>query len=124
MIKRFFNRTLNNYGTKIRLRRRNSDGTYSTTFEEHLVRMQFAGRRNALTNVSQEGMEGLFDSVQYVFYFKSEALPKSGDLIYMKTENYDKAEWYVYSIEFAVAQHANSGILQYWTVGATRFFPV
>lgn len=81
-----------------------------------------AGRKTALTSSAEERPEGIVHSVDQVWYFPSEAVPKEGDRIYTEDPRYiDKQETWI--IDYALAFRGRRGKVVYWLAGGTRENP-
>jgi hypothetical protein len=118
-----FEKILKNYGHDVFLQRRTQTTgetlSYSNNLEIHTTRYTLTNNR-ALTGSQQEMKEGIVNTSERVYYFKSDVNPYEGDRIYEQDQRVTQSVWV---IDQAYPFRGENGQLIYWSVGATRIEP-
>lgn len=118
-----FKRILREYGHDILYQRRISDDfLYSDNFERITTRSRIA-RMGELTHAQDEAFEGVVTSVDLLYYFEENVMPKQGDRIYEEMPaNVNDPN--IFLIDFALPIRGRLGKIVYWIAGATRERPI
>lgn len=118
-----FEKILKGYGHDVFLQRRTQETgatlVYSDKLEVHTTRYTLTNNR-ALTGTQQEQKEGLLNTSERVYYFKSDVNPCEGDRIYEQDPRLGQTVWV---IDQAYPFRGENGLFIYWSVGATRIKP-
>ena len=124
-MKKDFNSIIRQYGHDVLLQRRtqtvDSIPTYSDVLEKHTVRADSPNSRTLIKSQS-ENMEGLVNTSERIYYFKSEVNPYEGDRIYEVDYRNNKYQS-VWVIDQAFPMRGIDGHIVYWAAGATRIKP-
>jgi len=111
-----FEKIIRNYGHDIFLQRHTLDDKglpiYDTTFERHTIRHRLSSNRS-LTGAQREMMEGVLNTSERIYYFRTDAIPSERDRIYEE----DDTKW---SIDQVMPLRGENGIISYYVAGATR----
>lgn len=120
-----FNKIISQYGHDIVLQRKNlgdkNQIEYSDELEIHTVRHATHASR-ALPNVQKELFEGIRNTSDRIYYFRSEAIPFEGDRIY-ELDPRTKDGLQIFEVDQALALRGLNGDIDYYVVGVTRYRP-
>lgn len=116
-----FDSILRKYGHDIYLQRRIQNETgepeFSNTFEIHTVRHMESG---SLPDAQQEMAEGILNTSERVYWFRTNAKPFEGDRIYELDPRINQTVW---TIDVVLPMRGLNGDLEFWKAGATRTRP-
>lgn len=124
-MKNDFDSIIRQYGYDILLQRRTQNikgiPSYSEALEKHTVRSDSPNSRT-MTKTQSEQMEGLVNTSERIYYFRSEVNPYEGDRIY-ELDYRNSSYQSVWVIDQAFPMRGLDGHIIYWATGATRIKP-
>lgn len=112
------NTILSQWGHDVMLQRKTADG-FANKLEQFTVRHMYPANRG-LPRVRSEEPEGIVNTVDLIYFFRADALPKEGDRIY----DHDPAIGQVtYIIDYALPMRGLGGKVVFYQAGVTRESP-
>lgn len=134
-LERALNGILRNWGHDVLLQRRTPNGKdWMKNLERHTVRHMYPATRG-LPTVMQGRPEGAVVTVDMIYYFRADAMPREGDRIYeldhrydgrnhrneaVETNGYGQTTWL---IDYALAMRGKRGEVVFYACGVTREEP-
>lgn len=93
----------------------NSEG--APVLERHTTRHTYPGSR-ALGSIAQEEIEGVLHDYEYIYYFRHNVEPRSGDRIYDELGERDGGD-VMYTVDMAIPMRGRGGRIEFWAAGVT-----
>lgn len=115
-----FDFILKKYGHNVLLRKERNG---NVAWERHTVRSRYPAFRG-VPSIREEQIEGIIHTVDMIFYFRWDAYPREGDIIYEEDVRYEDDHAHVqWVIDYAVPQREAGGRIAYYIAGVTRNVP-
>lgn len=117
-----FDTILKRYGHNVMLQRRSEPHATpgaTAVFEDVLEIQTVRHTLPEILNVAVEAKEGILHTVERIYYFRYDAVPREGDRIYENIEGFPNSMM-TFIVDYAEPMNGKGGEVTFWTVGATR----